>query len=131
MTDRLASCSCGQLTARTRGEPVRVSICHCLACQRRTGGVFAVQARFPADAVTIDGPSTEFVRVGDEGTAARFHFCAVCGCTVFYRPEAFPDMVVIPVGAFADPDFPPPRVSVYDVRRHAWVHLPDDIESLE
>ena len=28
------------------------------------------------------------------------------------------------VGAFADPDFPPPQASVYDCRRHAWVQLP-------
>lgn len=131
MTDRLASCSCGKLTVRTRGEPVRVSICHCLNCQRRSGSVFSAQARFPADAVSIDGDSTEFVLVGDEGTSARFHFCPVCGATVFYRMDAVPGMVAVPVGAFADPGFPRPGVSVYDVRRHAWVQLPDDIERFE
>jgi hypothetical protein len=35
--------SCGQLTARVTGVPVRVSVCHCLACQRRTGSVFGAQ----------------------------------------------------------------------------------------
>lgn len=131
MTERLASCSCGQLIVRTRGEPVRVSICHCLACQRRTGGVFAAQAQFPEDAVTIAGASTSFVRIGDEGGVATFHFCPTCGCTVYYRMEWNPAAVAIPVGAFADPDFPPPRVSVYNGRRHAWVRLPDDIERLD
>ena len=48
MSKRLASCSCGQLTAEVTGDPVRISICHCLACQRRTGSVFAEQARFLA-----------------------------------------------------------------------------------
>jgi len=131
MTDRLASCSCGKLTAATRGEPIRVSVCHCLACQRRSGSAFAAQARFPADAVTVAGPSTEYVRVGDEGGAARFHFCPDCGDTVFYRPDAMPDVVAIPVGAFADPYFPPPQVSVYGVRQHAWVRLADEIERLD
>jgi hypothetical protein len=130
MTDRVARCSCGQLTARTRGEPVRVSICHCLACQRRSGSVFADQARFPADAVTLNGPSTEFPRTGDEGTTARFHFCPVCGDTVYYLMDAIPGYVAIPVGAFADPGFPPPQVSVYDVRKHPWVQVPDGIEHL-
>jgi hypothetical protein len=32
--------------------------------------------------------------------------------------------VGVAVGAFADPHFPPPRVSVYDSRRHPWVQLP-------
>ena len=75
MTNRIASCSCGKLTVSTRGDPIRVSICHCLACQRRTGSVFGAQARFLDDAVTIEGPSTEYVRLGDEGSSARFHFC--------------------------------------------------------
>lgn len=128
MTERLASCSCGQLTARVRGEPVRVSICHCHACQRRTGSVFGVQARFPADAVTTSGQSTQYARTGDEGTTARFHFCPTCGAIVFYRMDAIPGFVAIPVGAFADGAFPPPRVSVYGIRQHPWVRLPDSIE---
>lgn len=131
MTERLASCSCGKLTVRTQGEPTRISICHCLACQQRTGSVFGAQARFPADAVTIEGQSTEFARTGDEGTTARFHFCPQCGSTVFYLMDAVPGAVAIPVGAFADPDFPQPRVSVYEVRKHRWVGLPGDIEHLD
>lgn len=131
MTTRLASCSCGKLVVRTLGEPVRVSICHCLACQKRTGSVFGAQARFPDDAVNIEGQSKQYVRIGDEGGAARFHFCPECGATVFYRLDAFPGVVAIPVGAFADPDFPQPRVSIYGARQHHWVRLPDDIERLD
>lgn len=129
MTDRQASCSCGKLTIATRGEPVRISICHCLACQKRTGSAFGVQARFPEDAVTIDGESREFARTGDEGTTARFHFCPDCGAIVFWRMDAIPGFVAVPVGAFADPAFPAPRVSVYGIRKHAWVNLPEGIES--
>ena len=131
MTNRLASCSCGKLAVSTRGESIRVSICHCLACQKRTGSVFGAQARFPADAVTVEGRSTEFVRIGDEGGTARFHFCPDCGSTVFYRLDAIPGVVAVPVGAFADPGFPPPRVSVCGARQHCWVGLPKDIERVD
>ena len=31
MSTRLAACSCGQLAAQVEGDPVRASICHCLA----------------------------------------------------------------------------------------------------
>jgi len=128
---RLASCSCGKLTASVRGEPVRISVCHCLNCQRRTGSPFATQARFPEEAVTIEGRSTEYALVGDEGTTARFHFCPECGATVFYRMDAVPGFVAIPVGAFADPGFPPPTVSVYAIRQHPWITLSDEIEPFE
>lgn len=128
MTTRLASCSCGQLTAQVSGEPVRNSICHCLACQRRTGSPFAQQARFPRENVRVAGRSTAFVRVGDAGSRAVFHFCPTCGTTVYYEPENLPDFIVIPVGAFAEPDFPAPTVSVYEERMHSWIVPPTDAE---
>jgi hypothetical protein len=130
MATRLASCSCDQLTARVVGEPVRVSICHCLACQRRTGSVFAAQAWFPRENVSISGVSTEYVRQGDAGSRSRFHFCAKCGCTVYFALEGQTTFVAIPVGAFADPDFPPPRVSVYEGRKHRWVVPPPEAEHI-
>ena len=45
MTTRHAACSCGQLHLTIEGESARISMCHCLACQRRTGAVFGNQAR--------------------------------------------------------------------------------------
>ncbi|HWI87458.1 MAG TPA: GFA family protein [Sphingomonas sp.] len=55
MTGRVASCSCGRLRLTCAGEPVRISICHCLECQKRTGSVFATQARFSRASVRIGG----------------------------------------------------------------------------
>ena len=130
MINRVASCSCGQLVARVVGEPVRVSICHCFACQRRTGGPFSHQARFLRANVSLSGVSSEHLLVGDEGPGARFHFCPHCGSTVYYEPLALPDYVSIPVGAFADPTFPPPTVSVYEERMHGWVVPPSCVEHI-
>jgi hypothetical protein len=127
---RTAACSCGQLTAQVTGEPARVSICHCLACQRRTGSVFGAQARFAREQVAVSGTASEFVRFGDEGSRATFRFCPHCGATVYYTIADRPDMVAIPVGAFAEPGFPAPNVSVYEERMHPWVRLPAAIEHL-
>ena len=129
---RIATCSCGQLKATCEGEPHRVSICHCLACQKRTGSVFGVQAWFREEEVTVGGRSSEWTRKGDDGFTLRFHFCPTCGATVFYRGEFAPGSVGIPVGAFANPTFPPPRVAVYEARRHPWADLPAlQVEHLE
>lgn len=127
MTTRFAACSCGQLTAQVTGDPVRNSICHCLACKRRSGSAFAWQARFLRQHVVVAGQSSRYLRTGDAGSQATFHFCPRCGATVYYELED-PAFLVIPVGAFADPTFPPPTVSVYENRMHAWVVPPRDAE---
>lgn len=131
MKTRTASCSCGQLTLTTTAEPIRVSVCHCLACQRRTGSVFGAQARFPRACVTISGQSTPYIRVGDEGSPVVFHFCPQCGATLHYAVAGYDEEhIAIPVGAFADPEFPAPHFSVYEQRMHAWIHLPDGMEHM-
>ena len=132
-TQREAACACGQLRIVCRGEPVRISICHCLACQKRTGSVFGMQARFLKENVTqLSGASTRFTRPGDSGGMVSFHFCPHCGSTVYWELSGVPGVYAVAVGAFGDPQFPPPRVSVYGTRRHDWVDLSGlpDIEHL-
>jgi hypothetical protein len=128
MSTREASCTCGQLTLVAEGEPVRVSVCHCLACKRRTGSAFGYNARFPRERVRVEGEATEYVRLNDEGEPRTYRFCPTCSSIVWYELASAPDVVAVPVGAFADPDFPAPRVSVWEERRHPWVTLPPGIE---
>ena len=125
MSVRHAACSCEQLRLTAEGDPVRVSLCHCLACQRRTGSAFGVQARFDEAQVRTEGNYAEYVRISDDGGSATFSFCPECGATVFYRIAAMPGFVAVPVGAFADPGFPAPTRSIYETRQHPWLELPN------
>ena len=128
MVKRDAACSCGQLNLEVEGEPVRVSVCHCRACQRRTGSAFGAQARFPRDRVRIDGRAHQYVRISDAGESRTFNFCPECGATVYYVVVSAPDLIAVPLGAFADPAFPAPSISVWESRKHPWVTLPADLE---
>jgi hypothetical protein len=131
MTEREASCSCGRVRLTVSAEPVRLSMCHCLACQRRTGSVFGAQAWFPREAVDTCGETHRYRRVADSGHHIDYHFCPSCGSTVWYEAEVMPALIAVPVGAFADPGFPQPGVSVYESRKHSWVHPPPDVEHHE
>ena len=129
MQTRTASCSCGQLQIQVAGDPLGTGICHCLACQRRTGSVFATLAAF-APPWRVTGNATEYAHVGDHGSHYIFRFCPVCGSTVFHTETGREDThVMVAVGAFADPTFPPPGDSIYDKRRHSWVQLPPGIST--
>lgn len=118
---REAGCRCGQLRVCCEGEPVRVSVCHCLECQKRTGSAFAVQARWPDDQVRVTGRAKVWTRVADSGHRVEYRFCPDCGSTVAYVIEGWPGVTAVPVGAFADPDFPRPVFSVHEHRKHPWV----------
>ncbi|OBQ92953.1 GFA family protein [Mesorhizobium sp. AA23] len=124
MVTRRAECSCGQLSATCAGEPVRISVCHCLDCKRRTGSAFSYNVRFAEADVTIDGRALQFTRTGEQGGQITYSFCPDCGTTVHYRIDMQPGLTAIPVGAFADPSFPPPFQSFYHrSRRCEWVEI--------
>ena len=129
MTTHTASCRCGQLRATVTGDPVRVSVCHCLNCKKRSGSAFAVQARWPSEQVRIEGRSKSFEQVADSGNRGVFHFCPDCGSDVYYRNEGptveakLGGLVAIPVGAFDDPYFAQPHFSVWESRKHEWVDI--------
>ncbi len=126
---RSAKCQCGAVRITCEGAPIRISVCHCLACKQRSGSAFAVQARWPSLAVTLKGDTREFVRIADSGTKVFQYFCPACGTGTHYQNEGARDVVAIPVGLFTDKDFPPPRFSVFESRKCDWVDiLGDEIE---
>jgi len=126
---RIATCRCGAVTVTCEGEPVRISACHCLACKQRSGSAFAAQARFPVERVKVEGATNVWVRTADSGNRIRYRFCPACGSTAVYQLDRDPDIVAVPMGNFADPDFPAPRVSVWESREHDWAPiLGDEVE---
>ena len=133
MTSRTASCRCGQLNATVTGEPARVSVCHCLSCKKRSGSAFAVQARWPAEQVAIEGRSKTFVKVADSGNSATYHFCPDCGSDVHYEMDGkfdgkFNGLIAIPLGAFDEPYAFSPKFSVWEHRKHDWDEILGDVE---
>lgn len=125
MIERIAACACGQVRVTCQGEPLKVSLCHCRECQRRSGGPFGVAAFFPREAVSAMGEIREFRRASDSGYDVVFRFCPACGSTVWWEALRLPDRIAVAAGAFADPEFPAPSQAVYREHRHAW--LPQDL----
>ena len=102
---------------------MRISVCHCLACQKRSGSAFATQVRFDASNVAIDGQTREYVRTADSGRHVTYLFCPECGSNVAYRTEVEPHLLAVPFGCFDDANFDPPSVSFYERRRLPWAKV--------
>jgi hypothetical protein len=109
---------------RPSKENLRVSMCHCLDCRRRTGSLFSIAASFERSAVTVvNGASKTFTRNSLTGKDVIFHFCSARGSTVFWQPERMPQLIGVAVGAFADPSVPPPEQSVFTTYKHGCLSL--------
>ncbi|CAM3068979.1 GFA family protein [Vibrio neptunius] len=125
---RMADCSCGQVNLVCRGEPVRTSVCHCFECQKRTGSVFGVQARFEQEQVSFSGDLVEYTRISDSGNEVTYSFCPRCSTTMSLKLSAARNFIVIPVGIFQEQDFHTPSFSVYEERQHGWVKFDCQME---
>jgi len=127
VSNRTASCRCGNLRITTTGEPVRVSVCHCLECKKRSGSVMAAQARWPADQVTIEGEASSWSYTGDSGNTGTFSFCPTCGSPLYYSVDGeMSGLIAVAVGAFDEPFHAPPLYSVYEDRKQPWVEIVGD-----
>ena len=130
-SDRTANCGCGELTVNVSAEPLTVFACSCLNCQREGGGAFTYNAIYPQAGVSISGERKAWRRAGDSGSWVETQFCPICGGTVFYRMEAWPDVIGILAGCFADPEFPKPETLYWPHRRHTWLEFPKDVKLAE
>jgi hypothetical protein len=83
--ERTAECHCGQLQVIAAGEPEHVYVCHCKACQRRTGAVLHSGSRWLKTQVRVEGEHKVYGRPADSGFEIRFHFCPNCGSSVLGR----------------------------------------------
>jgi hypothetical protein len=67
MATSVAACVCEQLTVSCSGDPAQVSLCHCLACQRRTGSTYGIAAFYPRENVRVADDVTAYTRKSDSG----------------------------------------------------------------
>ena len=131
MKERAAQCICGGLRVTVRGEPADAYLCSCAYCQRKSGSAFTYAAIYPEAAVTITGEYRTWRHRGDAGRFLDNAFCPACGGSVFFRAEAWPGMLGIAVGCFADRDFATPARLFWASQRHRWLELPDAIALIE
>jgi hypothetical protein len=132
MQVRKAACHCGEAEMACAGDPSKVSMCHCLDCQRRTGSIFSIAVFFDRKRVTIERGNLKcFERPSASGHSVAFHFCDRCGSNLFWEPRRLPELIGVAVGVFADPHFPVPEQSVWTRDKHDWLELPTVIRQFD
>jgi hypothetical protein len=115
---RTASCNCGAIRIETRGEPVRVGLCHCTTCRKSSGAPFTANAVWRAGDVTIQGHTASW-----KATTDARHFCPSCGSPLFGVSDSTGEIDIM-VGAFdVAPTDLVPTYELWVGRREKWVQV--------
>ena len=97
---RLGSCLCGDVRFEVEAELAPPDACHCVACRKSSGHVFA-STDVAVEALTIHDPH-DALRWYASSARVRRGFCGHCGCSLFWAPIGGPKIAVA-MGAFDTP----------------------------
>jgi hypothetical protein len=123
-TVRTGRCLCGGVTVELTGEPLAVSLCHCVNCQKTSGSAFSVIALVPIGNVRFTGPVSIFNDVADSGIGFERCFCPGCGSPVESRsPQlAARGITIVKASLFDDTSWLQPNEQIYCQSAQRWLN---------
>lgn len=127
-------CVCGAVRYVCAGAPERVTVCHCLWCQRRTGTAFGTEVVFREQNIAFSGLALASYRhTSDEsGRWLEVYFCPRCGSNLGFTLEAVPGVRTVPAGTLDDPAFLDPASvkfrHVFARSRRQWGEPGPDVD---
>ena len=126
MHERTGRCLCGAVRLRARVSDA-VQACHCVQCQRWTGGGPYVSVE--AEWLEVEGePAIRSYRASAWGERM---FCGTCGSTLFWRMQGHAPRS-IPVGVLDDQTGLSVTEEIYVDHRPGWLPaFPDAVQSTE
>ena len=131
------SCVCKSVRYICTGEPERVTICHCLWCQRRTGSAFGIELVFVEERVSLAGiEPAKYRHVSDEsGRWLDTYFCPRCGSNLGFTLQAVPGIRTVPAGTLDEPGLIDPKQMkirhVFTRSRRTWSDITSEVEAYE
>jgi len=121
------TCACGTCRFRVTVAPIVTHACHCTACQRETGSVFATNAVVESAAIELlNGDPVAVTLPSASGKGQILHRCPDCGVTLWSNYAGLgPSLSFIRVGTLAPGHGIVPDVHIYTSTRQPWVPIPD------
>ncbi|KAE8381267.1 Mss4-like protein [Aspergillus bertholletiae] len=93
------SCMCGATAYASDSEPLVTALCHCVDCQKWTGGAFTSNVIVPRESFKVTKGEPSFYDItGASGKNNRHFFCGRCGSSLFTELDLMADKTVIKAG---------------------------------
>jgi hypothetical protein len=108
-----------------------VHCCHCLNCQRQTGGAFVINLLIEADRVELLAGEPQPVDVPrDDGSTQRIYRCPTCQVAVFSE-YGRPEVRFVRAGTLDEPSSVAPDVHIFARSKLPWVTLPESAPAFD
>lgn len=126
------TCSCGAIQYRLISAPMFVHCCHCLDCQKQTGGAFAINALIEADRVElVEGTPHAVTMPTESGRPHIIYRCPNCQVALWSIYGGRQQVRFIRVSTLDEPHKTVPDVHIFTRSKVRWVALPSDARAFE
>jgi hypothetical protein len=126
------TCSCGEIQYRLLAEPMFVHCCHCLDCQKQTGGAFAINALIEASNVEIvEGVPHGVTMPTESGRPHIIYRCPKCQVALWSVYGGRHQIRFVRVSTLDTPHDIFPDVHIFTRSKVPWVALPPAVRAFE
>jgi hypothetical protein len=130
-TKYVGGCLCGSVRYSCEGTPEATFFCHCVDCQKETGGPYSVEIYIEDSTLKVDGKTTQHDVTADSGNKVTREFCGDCGSALFLISDGYPGYVCIKAGSLDDASELKPEMHIYIGSKLPWVQLSDGLPQYE
>jgi hypothetical protein len=126
------SCSCGAVKYRLTAEPMFVNCCHCLDCQKHTGGAFVINALIEAKHLRVTrGKPRPYLLPTLSGRPHEVYRCPKCQVALWSDYGKRKVLLFVRVATLDKPHTIRPSAHIYTRSKVPWIQLSKDIPSFE
>jgi hypothetical protein len=108
------TCQCDAIAYEAEIDPERVTVCHCVDCQKFSGAPFRLSAPARAeDLKVLRGAPKVYVKTAESGNRRAQGFCGDCGSAIYSADAEGAKVYMLRVGAMAERNALPPRRQIW------------------
>lgn len=125
-------CSCGAVRYRLTSPPMFTHCCHCLDCQKQTGGAFAINALIETERIEmLTGEPVIIEMPSPSGRGHEIHRCPKCQVALWSNYGRRPYLRFVRIATLDDPHAITPDVHIFTRSKVPWVRLPEGARAFE
>lgn len=122
-------CLCGKIRYAGVAEPLATVLCHCINCQKQSGGAYSLNLVMPKGSLDIQGELTTYVDTGDSGKPLDRNFCGRCGSVITSEPSVMANITVLKAGTLDDASWVRPVMEIYCDSAQPWTRERVEMQS--